>query len=56
MMAVVIGIDPYVDRFTLLPKTYDNKTTKPYSSSEPSNRRCLACGMTFAQLHIEQRV
>ena len=33
-MAVVIGIDPYINRFT---PTYDNKTPNPCSSHEIAN-------------------
>src|SRR6185503_7984026 len=39
MMAVVMGIDPYVDRFTSILKTYDNKTTNACSSCEPTYLR-----------------
>lgn len=54
-MAVVIGIDPYIDRFKLLPKTYDNKTTNPCSTHEPSHLHLFDCGMTFATPALEMR-
>jgi len=36
-------IDPYIEPFKFLPKTYDNKTTGPHSSHEPWNLRRFAC-------------
>ena len=54
-MAVVIGIEPYVDRFSLILKMYDNKTTKLHSSHEPSYLQRLFLRNDVCQLPQETR-